>query len=139
MRRDRRRCFRICSVDHGAILGGRALPLSGLGLCRGNGRRIVPIRNLARTDPEISAVTFKNHLDRLWGTGRPSRWGWVRNDVDALHTLVTLPAKRPGGEIDPYYFRLGAEYYDAAPPTVALVQPDGITHAPQASRWFPVL
>jgi hypothetical protein len=65
--------------------------------------------------------------------------GWIRNDVDALHTLVTLPAKRPGGEIDPYYFRLGAEYYDAAPPTVALVQPDGVTHAPEASKWFPVL
>jgi hypothetical protein len=99
----------------------------------------VPVRILARTDPEVAAATFKNHLDRLWGTGRPSRLGWIRNDVDALHTLVTLPAKRPTGEIDPYYFRLGAEYYDVAPPTVALVQPDGVTHAPQISKWFPVL
>jgi hypothetical protein len=99
----------------------------------------VPVRNLARANPEIAAATFKDHLDRLWATGRPTRLGWLRNDVDALHTVVTLPAKRPSGEIDHYYFRLGAKYYDAAPPTVALVEADGVTHAPENSKWFPVL
>jgi hypothetical protein len=99
----------------------------------------VPVRNLALADPEIAGATFKAHLDGLWSTGRPDRSGWVRNDVDLLHTVVTLPAKRPRGETDAYYFRLGAEYYDAAPPTVALVQPDGVTHPPQQSKWFPVL
>jgi hypothetical protein len=59
--------------------------------------------------------------------------------MDALHTVVTLLAERPTGEKDPYHFRLGAEYYDTAPPTVALVQPDGITHATGKSSWFPVL
>jgi hypothetical protein len=99
----------------------------------------MPIRTLARADPEIAAATFKNHLDQLWSTGRPARFGWARNDVGPLDTIVMLPAKRPGGEIDPYYFRLGAEYYDAAPPTVALVEPDGVTHPPQGTRWFPML
>ncbi len=99
----------------------------------------MPVRQLAAADPEIAAATFKDHLDRLWGTGRPTRRGWARNDVDPLHTLVTLPATRPGGEVDTYHFRLGADYYDAAPPTVELVQPDGVTHPPQHTRWFPVL
>jgi hypothetical protein len=99
----------------------------------------LPVRNLPRANPEIAAATFKNHLDRLWATGRPTRLGWLRNDVDTMHTVVTLPAKRSSGEIDQYHFRLGAEYYDAAPPTVALVEPDGITHAPEVSRWFPIL
>src|SRR5207248_8106281 len=62
-----------------------------------------------------------------------------RHDVDPLHTVVTLPATRPSGERDLYHFRLGADYYDAAPPTVSLVEPDGVTHPPKGSRWFPVL
>jgi hypothetical protein len=99
----------------------------------------VPVRNLSRANQEIAAATFKDHLDRLWSTGRPTRLGWVRNDVDAIHTVVILPAKRPSGEVDSYHFRLGAEYYDAAPPTVALVEPDGVTHPPDKSRWFPVI
>jgi hypothetical protein len=100
----------------------------------------MPVKYLPLADPEIASVTFMEHLDRLWATGRPERLGWARrDDVDKLHTIITLPAKRPTGEVDPYYFRLGAEYYDAAPPTVALVQPDGVTHAPEKSQWFPVL
>ncbi len=99
----------------------------------------MPVRTLALADPQIAAATFKDHLDRLWRNGRPDRFGWVRKDVDSLHTLVTLPAERPTGEKDTYHFRLGAEYYDAAPPTVALVQPDGSTHTVGGSRWFPVL
>ena len=59
--------------------------------------------------------------------------------MDALHTVVRLPAKRVTGEVDHYHFRLGAEYYDAAPPTVALVLPDGVTFAPPNSRCYPSL
>jgi len=99
----------------------------------------MPVRKLALADPEIAAAVFKAHLDELWSGGRPERLGWIRNDVDSLHTVVTLPATRSGGESDTYHFRLGAEYYDAAPPTVSLVEPDGVTHPLQASRWFPRL
>jgi len=99
----------------------------------------MPVRHLPLADPEIAAVTFKVHLDRLWGNGRPERFGWVRKDLDALHTLITLPAKRRSGEVDTYHFLLGAEHYDAAPPTVALVEPDGHTHPSAASKWFPVI
>ncbi len=99
----------------------------------------MPVKALALADPEIAAAIFKEHLDRLWNTGRPGRRGWLRHDLDPLHTLVALPATRSSGEIDAYYFRLGAEYYDAAPPTVALVEPDGLTHPPEKSKWFPAL
>jgi hypothetical protein len=99
----------------------------------------MPVRQLALADPEVAAAVFKAHLDRLWDGGRPDRLGWIRSDVDPLHTVVALPATRPDGMRDTYYFRLGAEYYDAAPPTVSLVEPDGVTHPPQASRWFPRL
>lgn len=97
------------------------------------------MRNLALSDPQIAAATFRDHLQRLWESGRPAKLGWARKDVDELHSVVTLPAVRKTGDIDHYHFRLGAEYYDLSPPTVALVQPDGFTHADGKSRWFPVL
>ena len=108
-------------------------------LCRRHRGCKVAVRVLAKADPEVAAATLKEHLDRLWGTGRPERLGWARKNLDPLHWLVTLPALRPTGETDPYHFRLGAEYYDLAPPTVALVQPDGVSHAVGKTRWFPVL
>jgi hypothetical protein len=93
----------------------------------------------ALADPAIAAATFTAHLDRLWAGGRPERLAWKRREIDALHTLVTLPGTRPSGEIDPYHFLLGAEYYDAAPPTARLVTPETLAYAEQGSRWWPVL
>jgi hypothetical protein len=54
-----------------------------------------------------------------------------------MHAVVMLPGVRLSGEIDIYYFRLGAEYYDAAPPTVTLVQPEDWAVAANPSKWFP--
>jgi hypothetical protein len=91
-------------------------------------------------DPEIAAVVFGEHIDRLWATCRPLQLSWERMVLappDPLHAVFKLPAKRPSGEIDHYYVRLGAEYYDPAPPTVAFVQPDTWTPAVELSRWFP--
>ena len=62
--------------------------------------------------------------------------GWERIELDPMHVVVKLPAKRPTGQVDHYYFLLGAEYYDAAPPTVTLVKPDDWTHAPGACNGF---
>ena len=112
--------------------------MSRLVVFRGDRGRLVPIAQLALADAEIAAATFKQHLDQLWASGRPARLGWERSEIDSLHVMAKLPAKRASGAIDYYYFRLGAEYYDAAPPTVKLVQPDGHTYAPNGSRWFPL-
>jgi hypothetical protein len=97
----------------------------------------MPITPPAPADPEIAAAVFKQHLDHLWASGRPHQLGWDRFHLDDLHVVVMLPARRITGEIEPYYFRLGAEYYDAAPPTVAVVQPKDWTIASEPSRWFP--
>lgn len=58
-----------------------------------------------------------------------------------MHAIVKLPAHRADGQTDFYYFRLGATYYDAAPPTVELVRPDGErwVHAENPSPWYPVI
>jgi hypothetical protein len=99
----------------------------------------VPVEVLALSDTEIAAATFKCHMDLLWNTGRPSKLGWERTEVDPLHTVVKFRAKRSTGEVDYYFVRLGAEYYDAAPPTVAFVTDDGQTHATLGNRWFPMI
>jgi len=91
-------------------------------------------------DVEIAAAVFKEHLDQLWATGRPQRLGWEQIatvPADPLHVVIKLPAKRPSGEIDSYFVSLGAEYYDAAPPTVAFVQPDTWLQAVEPSLRFP--
>lgn len=98
----------------------------------------MPVTPPSPVDPEIAAKTFQQHLEGVWLTGRPDRLGWLRISLDPLHVVVKLPAKRPEGEVDHYYFMLGARYYDAAPPTVALVQPDEWSLAPEPSRWFPL-
>ena len=101
----------------------------------------MPVRNLALLPiSEIAAATLQEP-PRSALVHRPARSSSAGscNDVDPLHTVVTLPATRPCGVREVYYFRLGAEYYDAAPPTVGLVEPDGVTYPPQQSRWFPVL
>ena len=95
--------------------------------------------SLAPADPEIAAATFKLHLDQLWATGRPNRLGWERIDLDPLHVVIKLPARRATVQVDHYYFRFGAEYYDAAPPTISLVKPMDWGIAPAASEWFPVI
>ena len=89
----------------------------------------MPVMMPALADAAIAAATFQAHLDGLWASGRPERLGWSRRQLDELHVLVTLPAKRPGGEADPFHFLLGADYYDAAPPTVRLVDPTTLAYA----------
>ena len=98
----------------------------------------MPVLNLPRADKEIAAAIFKEHFEVLWRNGRPQKLGWERREIDPLHTLVTLPATRSTGEIDRYHFLLGAEYYDAWPPTVWLVSPDNLQHASHPSMWYPV-
>ena len=100
----------------------------------------MPVMCPGLADKEIAAAIFKEHLDQLWASGRPQRLGWEQIAIvppDPVHAVIKLPAKRVSGEIDTYYVRLGAEYYDAAPPTVAFVQPDTWMQAVEPSRWFP--
>ena len=90
----------------------------------------VQVKPPTLADPEIAAATFTLHLAQLWASGRVTRLGWGRTPVNKLCEVIKLPATRPTGEVDPYYVRLGAEYYDAAPPAVALVCPDTWEPAP---------
>ena len=95
------------------------------------------IQRPAPADPAIAEATFRKHLDELWATGRPARLGWERSAIDGLHELVGLPAERSDGTVDRYHVLLGAEYYDAAPPTAAFVERDTLKEAQPNSAAFP--
>ena len=95
---------------------------------------------LPKTDPEVAAAMFRVHLDGFWATGRPQSLGMERTDIDPLHSMVGLLARRPGSSPDRYFVKLGAEYYDAYPPAVAFIKPleDGKwVEASDKSRWLP--
>lgn len=99
----------------------------------------MPVNHPSKADPEIANATFRLHLDQLWATGRPLQLGWGRIDVDNLHTVVAMPGTPPEGKRDWYFLLLGAEYYDAAPPTAAFVDPSDWSEVGDGSRWFPVI
>jgi hypothetical protein len=99
----------------------------------------LPVTTPTLADKEIAAAVFKQHLDELWANGRPDRLGWERKEISPLQSLIKLPARRLAGEVDPYHILLGAEYYDAAPPTVWVVSPESLQQATKPSRWFPLL
>jgi hypothetical protein len=92
-----------------------------------------------KADPEIAAARFAADLATLWATGRPERLGWSRRQLDGLHAVVAIPAKRQDGTIDVYHIKLGAEYYDAFPPTAAFIVPESLALATANSRWLPSL
>lgn len=95
---------------------------------------------LPPVDPEIGGITLRRHLDAYWTNRDLSRQGWRRHDVDDLHCVVTIPANRSDGVVDEYHVRLGAEYYDAFPPTVMFVTPEeGWPRARAATTWWPAL
>ncbi len=95
---------------------------------------------LPPVDPEIASLTFGRHLETFWVNARLSEKGWERHEFDDLHVVVELPAQRTSGEIESYYVRLGAEYYDVHPPTVLLVTPElGWPRARAGSTWWPQL
>lgn len=91
-------------------------------------------------DPEIAAVTFDEDLTRHFQHGRATDSGWERINVDPLHAVVRVPATRADGSEDHYFIRLGAEYYDLWPPTVAFVAPNehgGWSEAAPGMCWWP--
>jgi hypothetical protein len=114
------------------------LSQSAVAVRRGDGRGVV----LARPTPadhEIAAFTFESHLENLWASARPAQEGWGLTKLDSLHVIVDLPGQRADGTVEPYYIKLGAEYYDAFPPTVAFVDPASREEAAQGTRWLPVI
>ncbi len=90
-------------------------------------------------DPEIAALTFQRDLDTLWASRRPDRDGWRLMRLDPLRVVVTLPGIRTDGTVDDYFVKLGAEYYDAFPPTTVFVDPDGWREVRSGTRWFPLI
>jgi hypothetical protein len=100
------------------------------------------VAKLAKADPEVAAATFAEHLDAFWSTGRPQALGMERTKIDSLHSVVSLSAKRSIAKTDRYFVLLGAEYYDAYPPTVMFVQPiepDGWLEAKNRTVWYPTI
>lgn len=93
---------------------------------------------LPPVDPEVAARTFHRHLDTYWANRHLDASGWSRTAIDDLHTVVSIPARRANGTIEPYFVRLGAEYYDPYPPTVLLVAGlEGWPRARSGTTWWP--
>jgi hypothetical protein len=89
-------------------------------------------------DKEVAAATFKAHLDDVWspsGIAKEDRWG--RFELDPMHTIVVMWAVRSDGTKEHYFIRLGAEYYDRWPPTVAFVEPQHWQQVNSMGRWWP--
>ena len=100
------------------------------------------LAKLAKADPEVAAATFAQHLDAYWSTGRPQALGMERIKEGSLHSVIGLTARRASGKTDPYFVLLGAEYYDAHPPTVMFVRPGGADDWPEAKAgtiWYPTI
>jgi hypothetical protein len=110
----------------------------------------VPSEVPAVADPEIAATVFADHLARVEAGEQARGNGWTFTRLDRLHVVVAVTAVRPSGERDIYHVRLGAEYYDAHPPTTSFVSPprpalddrsarEGWIEAPPGSRWLPAV
>lgn len=91
----------------------------------------------APADPESAAALLGDHLKRYWSSRRPGELGITVAKLDALHVIAQLPALRADGTRDTFFVKLGGEYYDAWPPTVAFVEPDAFAEAADQTRWFP--
>lgn len=93
---------------------------------------------LPPADPGVAAATMTSDLNRYWAVREREQAGWGRQFIDDLHTIVTIAARTSGGEVHPYFIKLGAEYYDLFPPTVLFVAPtEGWPRARSGSPWWP--
>ncbi len=104
----------------------------------------------AAADSEIAAAVFADHLARVEAGEQAQANGWTFTLLDPLHVVVTVMGVRPSGGRDAYHIKLGAEYYDAYPPTTTFVCPprpaagdrparDGWIEAPPGGRWLPAV
>lgn len=89
-------------------------------------------------DPETGSAVFRADLDALWEPAAIAREeGWGRFDLDNLTTVVLMYAFRADGTKDHYFIRLGGQYYNGWPPTVAFVEPVLWSEPGGPSRWWP--
>ena len=58
-----------------------------------------------KADPEVAALTFREHLDDFFRNGRGRFPGWERIDVEPLRSVICLPASRAAGTVDIYTIR----------------------------------
>lgn len=108
----------------------------------------------ALADGEIAAAVFDSHIARAAASAQARAHGWTFTRLAPLHVVVRVEATRPGGEVDRYFVKLGAEYYDLCPPTTSFVCPphtdveDTWANADNrgpwriarlGSRWFPLV
>jgi len=89
-------------------------------------------------DEEIASLKLARDIESLKKTSGPSRHGWEFRQVSNMHWIVRMFGTRKNGQRDEYWVKLGAEYYDAAGPTVLFVDPDG-KEVKGLSPWLPKL
>jgi hypothetical protein len=100
------------------------------------------VPKLGKADPEVAAAVFAQHLNAFWSTGRPQALGMERIIIDSLRSVIGLTARRASGKTDRYFVLLGAEYYDAYPPTVMFVRPSDAgdwLEAKHGTVWYPLI
>ncbi|GLY38865.1 hypothetical protein Amsp01_048890 [Amycolatopsis sp. NBRC 101858] len=101
-------------------------------------------------DPEVATAVFTQHVAEVSASAQAREHGWVFTPIDPLHVVVTLTATRPDGGHDTFHVKLGAEFYDAFPPTTSFVSPprgeapgvpprNGWQEASPASQWMPTV
>lgn len=103
---------------------------------------------LPQAAPEVAGATLARHLDAFWDSGRPDDLGLARRRLDELRWVVTIPATRDDGRVDPFHLLIDGRHYDLYPVDARLVvPPDGDHHSgawdwPEAqpgTRWWPTI
>jgi hypothetical protein len=101
---------------------------------------------LPEADPEVAAATLARDLDAFWVGGRPHRIGMERRRLDGLRWVITIPATRANGHVDPFHLRVDGRHYDLYPVDARLVVPPESDHdvdgwgwpeAQPGTRWWP--
>jgi hypothetical protein len=95
-------------------------------------------KKIVAGDPAAAAAALHGHLDALWAGGAPHARGWRRFQLDPQRWVVTMPATDPKGHLTEYLVRLDGRRYDAWPPEVQFVDPDGWEPV-SSGRWWPIL
>ncbi len=91
-----------------------------------------------RVDEDVAAEKFERDLDWLL-TGWAQHLGLRLVKQGRMYAVVRIPGVRADEREDDYYVRLGAEFYDKWPPTVAFLQPETWDLARPGTRWLPTI
>ena len=91
-----------------------------------------------KVDEEVAAERFREDLEWL-NSERAKQLGLRLVKQDRMYAVIRIPGVRATGELDDYFVRLGADFYDKWPPTAAFVKPEDWALATPGTRWFPTI